>query len=91
MKTITIQIENSDDKLSQSRWSDFMSEAHSIIGHLCSKIHFFGTSLGNSRWQNACWVVEFNELLPLRERLSSLKNRFKQDSIAITEGTTEFI
>jgi hypothetical protein len=40
MSTVTIQIGNSDDKLKQSEWSDFVTEADSIIGHMSNKLYF---------------------------------------------------
>lgn len=91
MSTITIQIGNSDDKLKQSEWSKFISETASIIYHMSKEVHFFGTSPGISKWQNACWVIEYDDVRPLFERLSSLKERYGQDSIAVTIGKTEFI
>jgi len=92
MKTAIIQIGNSDDKLTQKEWSEFCSELHhSISGN---QIHFHGFSSGHESWQNGCWVFSTTEIAieALRKHvLPSLCKEFKQDSIALTIGDTEFI
>jgi len=42
MKTITIQIGNSDDKLSQASWSEFVERARQLISVHSRVVHFFG-------------------------------------------------
>lgn len=91
MSTVTIQIGNNDDKLKQLEWSNFIFEVYSIIAHASNKVHFFGTSLGNSEWQNACWVIEYDGVRPLFERLRVIREKYKQDSVVVTIGKTEFI
>lgn len=66
MDTITIQIGNSDNKLSQMEWSAFIKDVVEVVESLASVVHFYGTSLGDAPWQNAAWVVVFtkeNQLL----------------------------
>lgn len=96
MKTITIQIGNSDNKLTQQEWSAFIY--HVFDDLLCvmpnaEQIHFSGGSNPAAKWQNYCWVFNLDdERIPeMREWLSSAAYQFKQDSIAMTVGDTEFV
>lgn len=94
MKTICVQIGNSDDKLTQKEWSAFtLSVDAKITGRRC-KIHFSGSSGGRSPWQNYCIVFACDNLLvvsEIKEDMLGLKERFNQDLIAWLEGETEFI
>ena len=93
MKTVVVLIGNSDDKLSQARWSDFYMYVDSVINSYSRDVHFSGTSIPNHRWQNACFVgeVSINAIDDIRNYLKRLKDEFKQHSIAILVGDTEFI
>ena len=105
MKTVTIQIGNSDDKLTQQEWHLFVSDIECEISLFSENIHFSGASQGNAPWQNYAFVFEFNDnkvkdsgvtvlgdqYKLLKERLSIVGKKYKQDSVAWTEGTTEFI
>ena len=93
MKTITFQIGNSDDKLTQREWAAFVEDIDHEINVLAKHVHFCGFSLGDAAWQNACWVFELetareNELKTL---VTEHRSRFKQDSVAWTEGQTVFV
>lgn len=94
MKTIVVQIGNSDDKLPQKRWSEFVHAADELIQDLAEQVHFSGASGSAAPWQNACWVLVCDEvvlsdsLVPL---LRNLADVFHQESIAVTVGDTRFI
>lgn len=98
MITATIQIGNSDNKLTQQEWSQFIDriEAHveTLVEDNLARAHFFGCSAGRDQWQNAAWVIELYDdeaVARLRNTLSSAAARFKQDSIALTLGATQFV
>lgn len=93
MKTITIQIGNSDDKLSQREWSDFVAEVAATVKSLAETVHFFGGAENWAQWQNACWVFTIHPqfISKLSDILASVRKGYKQDSIAWTEGETTFI
>lgn len=93
MKTITVQIGNTDDKLTQIEWSKFIHKTNKLIGHRAKDVHFNGFSLPMEIWQNACWVFEIGntQSTRLRDEIKQLCSEFNQDSIAWTEGVTEFI
>ncbi len=90
--TLTIQIGNTDGKLDQSEWSDFVESVRTVlIAH--SQIHFFGGSENWMKWQNVAWVVDIDpKKLPMIKRLiKDVRQRFRQDSVAFTEGVTLFV
>ena len=91
--TVTLQIGNSDDRLSQASWSKFVIAVHTRVYPNADQLHFFGTAPGDSRYQNACWVFEMTEakLSELKQDLAPVKEMYHQDSIAITTGKTHFI
>lgn len=93
MKTVTIQIGNTDDKLSQREWSEFVTLTEKLIASNCREVHFHGCSNPVAFWQNCAWVVNCptENLKPLMEALVRLRKVFKQDSVAWTEGTTLFL
>ena len=93
-KTVTIQIGNTDNKLTQSQWADFCNQIHSEITISGGNIHFSAPSVGWADWQNAAWVfeIENDPRMPLlKQSISELGKINLQDSVAWTEGTTEFI
>lgn len=95
MKTAIIQIGNSDDKLTQFEWSEFCNDLHKLI--LCAgfQIHFAGYSPPAVRWQNFCIVFDVDldsqRYKETRETLVELRDKYKQDSIALTIGETFFV
>ena len=101
MKTITVQIGNSDDKLSQSEWSQFTSKIMYEIEINASEIHFSGSSDPLAAWQNAAFVFCIRDygfmgndrffIDNLKSVLSKIAKLYRQDSIAWTEGETEFV
>ncbi len=93
LKTISVLIGNSDDKLSQVEWNKFHSQVGSVINHHREEIFFSGSSEGSQPWQNACWVFSMHEeyLPTLKDRLNTLRVFFRQESVAITVADTQFI
>jgi hypothetical protein len=89
--TVFVQIGNSDDKLTQARWSDYVGDVEFVLRHLTK--HFAGLAAGDRPWQNACWCVEvpLNQRDPIRARLAKAAAEFDQDSIAWAEAQTTFI
>jgi hypothetical protein len=91
--TAVVQIGNSDDKLTQNEWSNFIDIVNELIIRYQSGIHFYGFSIPNAAWQNACWVIliEKQDIIDLKKKLQATKAEFKQDSIAVTIGETEMV
>lgn len=92
--TITLQIGNTDDRLSQLEWSRYISSVSNWIQKYCetrsASIHFFGTSPGDEPWQNACWVFDISkeDEPELSVAIMKVAGIFKQDSVAWTVGNT---
>jgi hypothetical protein len=90
--TVTIQIGNSDNKLSQERWSQYINALSQLLLQGNAKIHFFGFSAPTAPWQNCCAVIDEPENPAwLEEDLAALARSFERDSIALTAGTTQFV
>ena len=93
MRTATIQIGNSDNKLTQGEWANFVAEVAQVISEFTFRIHFSGGSDWDAPWQNACWVCEVHDdkVARLKEWLGVRRRNYRQESVAITFGTTEFV
>jgi len=94
MKTITICIGNSDDKLGQSKWADYIRHINEALWVNHTEIQFSGFSAPEAKWQNAAWVCVIHseeQLANIKKRLTTIRQQYNQDSIAIVEGVTEFL
>jgi len=94
MATITVQIGNSDDKLTQVRWAQFYDETRAAIlsaGQV--RMFFSGASYPTTKWQNACFVfwLPDEEIENMKQRMVALCTKFEQESIAWTEGRVLFL
>ncbi|WP_336214428.1 hypothetical protein [Nonomuraea sp. LPB2021202275-12-8] len=92
-KTVYVSIGNSDDKLSQREWADFVREVGFALMKYAGVQHGFWLSPPHLPWQNACWCVEVAPSMerPLRAELAQWCGAYRQDSIAWAEATTDFI
>ena len=93
MTTVTIQIGNSDDKLTQAEWARYVIEVERAIKYYCTDVHFFGGSPNWYPWQNVAWVTnaDKHDLTRLATRLAEIRENYGQESIAWTQGETAFI
>ena len=94
MPTVTIQIGNTDDKLSQVDWAAFVQAMrHEAILKNCVQIHFAGAPGNAERWQNFAFVVECRpgQVGPLRSAVTDMRALFNQESASFTVGETEFV
>ena len=93
MKTVTIQIGNTDDKLTQTEWASFVLMMRTQILSHCKQVHFFGAPANWERWQNCAWIVECEDskLDALKAAVADARNVFRQDSAAWTQGETQFV
>jgi hypothetical protein len=94
---VLVSIGNSDDKLSQEDWSEFIASVRSAIHSVRPKVQIHGEwfSAPDVQWQNANWLLEIpgDDLAQgLRDDLVHERKRYDQDSIAwsVVEKT-EFI
>ncbi len=93
MATVVIQIGNSDDKLSQAEWSEFVSYVRDAVGQYSEQIHFDGGSKIDAPWQNVCFVSEVlsDRHDQLMDELRRHRKVYRQESVAVTVGETEFV
>lgn len=91
--TACVQIGNSDDKLCQKDWAEFVRVVNHYMEFLCQQVHFSGGSDASKPWQNYCVVgaIEKCNLKDLKNRLARLADQFQQKSIALTVAETEMI
>lgn len=93
MQTLTVQIGNSDNKLTQNEWAHFVAATRTAISDYAYRIHFQGGSDWDAPWQNACWVCEVSPAFKdqLIQKLCQTKNAYHQESIALTWGDTDLL
>ena len=90
--TTVIQIGNSDDKLTQQQWSGYVAQVMDAIQRSDAVIHFSGGSSNERPWQNWCVVfVAGSDFFSLLGELERIRKDFRQESMAVTQGKTEFI
>lgn len=90
---VSLQIGNSDDKLLQTEWAQFVADTARLITVHVSRIYFHGCAEGSKPWQNACWVFLCTkmEATRLKNQMMDLRKQYKQDCVAWLEGVTELL
>jgi len=93
IKTLTIQIGNSDDKLKQAQWCGYVRETKLCIERWATSIYFFGGSSTWEMWQNVCWVISCREdkIEVLQDEIADIRTKYHQESVALTIGDTVMI
>lgn len=92
-RTVVVSIGNSDNKLTQAEWHEFVQSVDVVLAKCVRRTHFRGFSPGEAPWQNAAWWVEMDErrVLGFHEDLRRLLPKFNQESIAFLWGNGELI
>lgn len=95
MKTITIQIGNSDNKLTQQQWNLFVAAINNVISLWTKEVYFAGGPPSDAQWQNYCWVIDGDMSQHDEDIFKSLlaKRRaaFQQESLSYVVGMNSFI
>lgn len=101
MSFVYISTGNSDDKLTQHRWSMLLFEINKLIEFYAEQgivtIHGRWYSSPVTAYQNACFGIEFtppvgNYANALKDALRGIATEFHQDSIAWAEvNETDFL
>ena len=92
--SIHIAIGNSDDKLTQAQWADYVTSVDVAVRRAASVVHGYWHSMPDAPWQNAAWSFQVSaesSRVMLRLSLAALAKRFRQDSVAWNESVTEFL
>jgi len=98
---VYISIGNSDDKLTQREWSNFITDLDAHLEYYAddrsAQIHGRWFSAPDDPWQNACWCVELvvddatDVAAGLKARLRVLAAKYRQDAISWAVAETEFL
>lgn len=93
MTTVHAAIGNSDDKLSQVDWSNYVEAFQRVMIAAATQAYGQWYSEPRSPFQNACMAIEIKQgaIDDLKSKLLDLRLRFGQDSIALNVSDTEFV
>lgn len=91
MINLSILIGNTDQRLNLIDWSNYVKDCQLEIEKCCKEIYFFGGPENWSSFQNVCWVISLEKENELEESLILIKEKYKQNSIALIYGETKFI
>jgi uncharacterized protein CbrC (UPF0167 family) len=90
-KNIAISIGNTDNKLTQQEWSEFVEEVNLVIKEEAA-IHFFGGAPNWTPWQNVAWIAEVDDdCAYLLTVIANIRKRYRQDSAFVFTGEGMFI
>lgn len=91
--TVYVSPGNSDDKLTQARWSEYATAVSHACRQAAWEVHGDWASVSTAPWQNACVCIEIDpRYVPeLKRQLADLATVYNQDAIAWSEARTEFI
>ena len=90
---IYIGIGNSDDKLSQAEWSDFVRDALEAC-QVAGTINGAWFSEPTARYQNGCFCIRQPKPAKekwLRAQLANIALEYEQDAISWAEASTDLI
>ena len=93
MKTATVCIGNSDNKLTQQEWHKFIHEINNAVTLYTFATYFNGFSNPDKEFQNGCWVIGINEenIDNFEYHIMLIRKQFKQESIAFVYGDTKLV
>mgnify|MGYP001580517744 CR=1 FL=1 len=93
MKTISLLIGNTDNRLTQKEWSKFVEDIKFSVHCCCNTLFFFGGPPNYSEWQNVAFVfgIKDDQIPELKARVTHDRIQYQQTSAAWVEGETEFI
>lgn len=93
--TAYVSIGNSDDKLSQRQWCEFVNTVEEAFDEERWRVHGAWFSRPDAAWQNACWCIELlgntRSYFRLRRELREIAATFNQDSITFAKAEVEFL
>lgn len=80
-----VTIGNSDDKLTQRRWSAYCHSVDLVVRRAANVVHGYWLSETSTQWQNACWCIDVYQarVVPeLKDELTDIAAVYEQDAIA---------
>lgn len=93
MSHVVISIGNSDNKLTQIEWSDFVGEIRTAIEQVNATVHFFGGASTWEQWQNVAWVIDVKpkDVDKFLHVVQRTRKKYRQDSAFVVVGDGMFI
>lgn len=92
MATVYASIGNSDDKLSQNEWAEYLRMFGVLMRQSSTQVYGDWFSDPRAPWQNACMAIECGDPDTLRKALTGLRTAYKQDAVAVVVAPeTEFV
>lgn len=93
LTTVYVSVGNSDDKLTQARWSQFHEQVTGACRRRARRVYGDWLSLPNAPYQNACiaFAIHPGDTGVLKKELRDLAAAYGQESIAWAEAATEFL
>lgn len=90
---VVISIGNTDDKLSQREWSDYVADMWTLLEKEGANVHFFGGRSNWEQWQNVAWIVEVHsmDIDGLMLKIESSRKKYRQDSAFVMVGEGLFV
>jgi hypothetical protein len=91
---VTVSIGNTDNKLTQQEWNNFVTEIQDVIMLLDElQIRFFGGASNWEPWQNVAWILEgsASDIEHLHDAVKSIRRRYDQDSAFMLFGQGMFV
>ena len=92
--TTHVAIGNTDDRLSQLRWHEFVGAVDTAVRRHGEPIYGFWVSPSAEPYQNAAWAFQPRTVADrdaLRAELARVAGDFDQDSVAWNESETELL
>jgi len=90
---ITVSIGNTDNKLTQQEWHDFVDDMNDLM-EASGKVHFFGGSPTYAKWQNVAWILEIPEIVDIHaviNRIKLIRSMWEQESAFVLIGDGVFL
>lgn len=89
---VCIQAGNTDNKLTQQRWSSFCATLFNLADEF-GDIHFTGGPSTTSHVQNYCIVVEVpkSNVDYFLTELADVRSTYDQESVAVITGEAKFV
>lgn len=98
MTSVHVAIGNSDDKLAQAEWSQYVARVDALVRGFADTMHGTWHSPPAAGYQSAAWTFDvsggshgISTADDLKARLALIATKYRQDSIAWLTGDTEFI
>lgn len=89
---ISVMAGNSDNKLTQKEWSNFVGELSNFLSGWQVARHFSGGSEVYAPWQNMCFVIEVNSVEQVMlDGLKGIREKYRQDSVCVLFGEAQFV